>query len=57
MPTSRAFAKLPKATIRFVMSVCPSVRMAPTGPIFMKFDIGFFFRKTVEEFHVFTVYF
>jgi hypothetical protein len=37
-----AFAKLRKATISFVMSVRLSVgmvRLAPTGRIFMKFDI------------------
>jgi hypothetical protein len=35
------FAKLQKATISFVMSVCPSARnnSAPTGWILMKFDI------------------
>ena len=32
-----AFAKLPKATISFVMSVCPQNNSAPTGRIFMKF--------------------
>ena len=40
--------KLRKATICFVMSICPSVRpyawnnSAPTGQIFMKFDIWVF---------------
>ena len=37
-----AFAKLLKATVSFVMSVCPSVlwnNSARTGRIFMKFDI------------------
>jgi hypothetical protein len=36
-----AFAKLRKATISFVMTVCPSAceNSAPTGRIFMKFDI------------------
>jgi hypothetical protein len=40
-----AFAKLRKATISFVMSVCPSVSQitvnnsAPTGRIFINFDI------------------
>jgi hypothetical protein len=36
-----AVAKLWKATVSFVMSVCPSLRMehsAPTGEIFMKFE-------------------
>ena len=37
----KAFAKLRKATISFVMSVCPSAwnSSASTGRIFMKFDI------------------
>jgi len=36
-----AFAKLRKATIRFVMSVRPSAsnNSAPTGPFVSKFDI------------------
>ena len=36
-----AFANLRKASVRFVMSVLPSARndSAPTGRIFMKFDI------------------
>ena len=40
-----AFAKLPKATVSFVISVRPSVRPSawsnspPTGRILMKFDI------------------
>jgi hypothetical protein len=34
------FAKLRKATISFVMSVCPSARnSAPTGQIYMEFDV------------------
>jgi hypothetical protein len=35
------FAKFRKATINFFISVCPSARnnSAPTGRIFMKFDI------------------
>jgi len=47
-PILDAFAKLRKATISFVMSVCPSVRLsawsnsAPTGGIFMKFDEFYF---------------
>ena len=50
--SSGAFAKLRRATIGFVMSVCPSVRLSawynssPSGRIFMTFDIwGFFFSK------------
>ena len=39
---SRVFTKLRKATISFVISVRPSVRLSvldPTGRILMKFDI------------------
>ena len=42
-----AFAKFRKATISFVMSVCPSVYLsawnnsAPTGQIFIEFDTYF----------------
>ena len=55
-----AFVKLRKATVSFIMflsicvSVCPSVRptarnnSAPTGRIFMKFDVCFF-EKSIEE--------
>jgi len=53
-----AFAKLRKATISFVMSVClsvrPSVRMehlsSPTGRIFMKFKIQGFFENLSRKF-------
>jgi hypothetical protein len=47
-----AFAKLRKATISFIMSVCPSARnySSPTGRIFMKFDT--YFRKYVEKIQV-----
>jgi hypothetical protein len=47
-----AFAKLRKATISFVISVCPSAwnSSAPVGPIVIKSDTrGFFFRKSVEK--------
>ena len=45
-----AFAKLRKATIRFVVFLCPSVRLhgttrLPFGRIFIKFDIWVFFEK------------
>ena len=43
-------AKLRKATISFVMSVCPSVRTknsAPTGRIFVEFDILVFLEKKI----------
>ena len=52
-----ALAKLRKATIRFVVSVCPSVRpsawnnSAPTGRIFMKFDIWIFFENLSKKFN------
>ena len=46
-----AFAKLLKATISFVMSVClPEWNSAPTGRIFMKFDIAVFFEHLSEKF-------
>jgi hypothetical protein len=47
----RAFTKLRKATISFVMSVCPSVRQptqknsVPTERIWMKCDIWVFFEN------------
>jgi hypothetical protein len=43
---SGALAILRKATISFVMSVCPSARKnsVPTGRIFMKFGIWIFFE-------------
>jgi hypothetical protein len=54
----RAFTKLRKATISFVMSDCPSVCLgennsAPTGRIFMKFHIWVFFENlsTKSKFH------
>jgi hypothetical protein len=42
-----AFAKLRKVTVGSVMSVRPSAwnNAAPTGRIFMKFDIGTFFEN------------
>jgi hypothetical protein len=48
-----AFAKSLKATISFVMHVRPSARndSAPTGRIFMKFDVSTF-RKYVETIQV-----
>ena len=49
------FAKLRKVTATFVMSVCPSVHLhgnnsAPTGRIFMKFDIRVFFENLSRKF-------
>ena len=48
-----AFAKLRKATVTFVMSVCPSAwnNSVSTGRILMKPDIRalFFFSKTCQE--------
>ena len=49
------FEELQNATISFIMSVhlpvCPSAwnNLAPTGRIFMKFDICIIFQKTVEK--------
>jgi hypothetical protein len=47
-----AFAKLRKATLSFVKSVFPSAlrNSAPTGYIFMKFDIWVFFENLSREF-------
>jgi len=49
-----AFAKLQKAAVNFIMSVCPFVRLSawnlvPTGRIFMKFDICVFFENFREN--------
>jgi len=50
---SDAFSKLLKATVSF-MSVCLSAwnNSAPTGRIFMKFDITNFLEKPVEKIQV-----
>jgi hypothetical protein len=51
-----AFAKLRKATISFVRSVRPSVRLsawinsAPKERIFIKFDIWEFFENLTRKF-------
>jgi len=47
-----AFAKLQKATICFVMSIClPAWNIwAPTGQIFMKLDVWVFFEDLLREF-------
>jgi hypothetical protein len=46
-----AFAKLRKASISFVLSVCLSAWSisAPTGRIFIELDIWVFFEKKVVE--------
>jgi hypothetical protein len=47
-----AFAKLQKATISFVMSVCPSVRMQQFGSHSKDFDKNLIFEifgKSVEK--------
>jgi hypothetical protein len=46
-----AFVKLQKATITFVTSVCPSAwnKSAPTGRIFIKFNIRVFFEKSMGK--------
>jgi hypothetical protein len=52
----RAFAKFGKATITFVMYVCPPAcpttwnNSAPTGRIFMKFDIWVFFENMSKKY-------
>ena len=50
-----AFVKLRKATVSLVMSVFPSAwkSSAPTGRIFMKFDVGVF-SKIYRENSIFT---
>jgi len=47
-----AFTKLRKATVSFVISVCPAARnnSAATGRIFSKFDIGVFFEHLSRKF-------
>jgi hypothetical protein len=47
-----AFAKLQKATISFIMTVCLYTRYnsVPTGQIFMKFDIRVLFENLLREF-------
>jgi hypothetical protein len=50
-----AFAKLRKATITFVVSVCPSVRMEERGSHWKDFSEIWYlsiFRKSVEEIQV-----
>jgi hypothetical protein len=44
--------KLQKAVISIIMSVCPTAwnNSAPTGPIFMKFDILGFFKNLLQNF-------
>ena len=46
-----AYARLRKATVSFVMSVCPSAwnSSAPTMKSFIRFFIGKFFEKSVEK--------
>ena len=53
MPFLGAFAKLRKGNISFVTPVRPSARnnSAPTGRIFMKFDIWVFFENLSRKFN------
>jgi hypothetical protein len=53
-PFLGAFAKLRKATVRFVMSVCHFAwnNSTPNGQILIKFYIQAFFRKSVERIEV-----
>jgi len=46
------YTKLQKATISFIMSTCPSVwkNSTPTGRIFKKFDICWFFKNLSRKF-------
>jgi hypothetical protein len=50
-PFLGAFSKLRKATASFVMPLCPSAwnNSAPTGRIFMKFDIDYFLKICPEN--------
>jgi hypothetical protein len=50
-----AYTKLQKATVSFLMSVYVSVRPRGTTRlpwIFLKFDVGYFFFKTVKKIRV-----
>jgi len=57
-----SFAKLRKATISFVMCICLSVRpsewnnSAPTGRIFMKFDIWSFLENLLRKVKCITIW-
>ena len=53
-PFLRAFAKLRKVTVSFVMSVCPSVRMEELDPNWTVYEILYlsFFRKYVQKIQV-----
>jgi hypothetical protein len=53
-PFLGAFAELWKATVSLVMTVCPSewYNSAPTGRIFMKFDIGVYFENLLRKIQV-----
>jgi hypothetical protein len=44
------FAKFRKTTISFVTSFCLSGRVAPTGRIFVKFDISVFLVNISRKF-------
>jgi hypothetical protein len=60
-PFIGAFAKLPKATTCFVMSVLPSARLsawnnsAPSGRIFMKSDIWVFSKNCRESWSIIRI--
>ena len=57
------FEKLRKATISFVMSVCPPplvlpffhMELGPTGQIFIKFDILVFFENLFRKSSFFQI--
>jgi hypothetical protein len=51
-PFIRAFAKLPEATVSFVISVCPSAwnNSGPTGQILSEFCIWSFFENLLKKF-------
>lgn len=48
---SAAFAETREVPLGFLISVNLSacINSSPTGPVFMKFDIGFFHLESVEK--------
>ena len=53
LPISGMFAKLQKATVSFVMSVClHGTTRLPLDGFFTKFDIWIFFEKSVKKIKV-----
>ena len=48
---SRRICEIAEVTVSFVMSVCLSTwnNSAPSGEIYMKFDISLFFKKNIDD--------